>query len=74
MAYVTTGENFPDALAAGAPAAVRGAPTILVRTGAVTAPSATELERLDPARIIILGGPRIVNQAVFNRMLDYADG
>ena len=74
MAYVATGMNFPDALAAGAPAAVRGAPTILVRASGVPGASATELERLNPARIILLGGPRVVNQAVFNAMSAYADG
>ncbi len=74
IAYVATGMNFPDALAAGAPAAIRGAPTLLVRTVGVPGSSATELERLNPARIIVLGGPRVVNQDVFNAMSAYADG
>jgi len=74
LAYVATGENFPDALAAGAPAALRGAPTLLVRAGFVPGSSRTELERLDPARIYLLGGPRVVNQAVFNALFAYADG
>lgn len=73
MAYVATGLNFPDALAAGAPAAIRGAPTILVK-GFVPPAAGTELERLNPARIIVLGGPRVVNQSVFNAMSAYADG
>ena len=74
MAYVATGLNFPDALAAGAPAAIRGAPTLLVRSVGVPGASATELERLNPVRIIVLGGPRVVNQDVFNAMSAYADG
>ncbi|MGZ8512860.1 MAG: cell wall-binding repeat-containing protein [Candidatus Limnocylindria bacterium] len=74
MAYVATGENFPDALAAGGPAAIRGAPTLLVRSGSVPGPSATELERLNPARIILLGGPRVVSQGVLNALFAYADG
>jgi putative cell wall-binding protein len=74
MAYVATGENFPDALAAGAPAAIRGAPTLLVRAGSAPDPSATELQRLNPARIIVLGGPRVIGQAVFNALFAYADG
>jgi putative cell wall-binding protein len=74
MAYVTTGMNFPDALAAGAPAAIRGAPTLLVRTSSVPGATATELERLNPTRIIVLGGPRVVNQSVFSQMGAYADG
>jgi putative cell wall-binding protein len=74
MAYVATGLNFPDALAAGAPAAMRGGPTLLVRGVGVPGPAATELERLNPARIIVLGGPGVVNQSVFNAMSVYADG
>ena len=73
MAYVATGLDFPDALAAGAPAAVRGAPTILVKSSVPSA-SATELERLDPVRIIVLGGPRVVSQPVFNALFAFADG
>ena len=74
MAYVATGLNFPDALAAGPAAAIRGAPTILVRASGVPGGSATELERLNPRRIIVLGGPRIVNQSVFGALGAYADG
>jgi putative cell wall-binding protein len=74
LAYVTTGESFPDALAAGAPAAIRGASTILVKPGSIPGPSGRALERLDPARIIVLGGPRVVSQAVFNALFPYAGG
>jgi putative cell wall-binding protein len=74
MAYVATGQNFPDALAAGAAAAVRGAPTMLVRGVSIPGASATELERLNPARIVLLGGPGIVSKAVFDGLAAYADG
>jgi putative cell wall-binding protein len=63
LAYVTTGLNFPDALAAGPAAAHRGAPTILVKGASIPAPSAAELERLNPARIIVLGGPSVISGA-----------
>ena len=74
LSYVATGMNFPDALAAGAPAAIRGAPTLLVRNVGVPTSSSRELERLNPRRIIVLGGPRVVSQSVFNAMFAYADG
>jgi putative cell wall-binding protein len=61
LVYVTTGDNFPDALAAGPAAAHRGAPTILVK-GVIPAASAAELERLNPARIIVLGGPGVISK------------
>ena len=60
LVYVTTGGNFPDALAAGPAAAHRGAPTILVK-GPIPASSAAELDRLNPSRIIVLGGPRVIS-------------
>ena len=74
VAYVATGLNFPDALAAGPAAAVRGAPTILVRAGSIPSPSAIELERLDPARIYVAAGPLIIGGAVQAQLLEYADG
>ena len=71
MAYVATGDNFPDALAAGPAAAVRGAPTILVRAGSMPARSAAELDRLNPSRIVLLGGPNVVSKAVENALAPF---
>jgi putative cell wall-binding protein len=70
--YVTTGENFPDALAAGPAASVRGAPTILVRLGAIPSASATELDRLDPIRIYVVGGPKVISTATEGGLARYA--
>ena len=64
LAYVATGQNFPDALGAGPAAAVRGAPTILVRGTAIPPASAGELDRLNPTRIILLGGPSVITTSV----------
>ena len=72
LAYVATGENFPDALAAGPAAAVRGASTILVRRDSIPARSAAELDRLNPSRLILLGGPQVVSQAVASSLARYA--
>ncbi len=43
VAYVATGANFPDALAAGAAAAERGGPVLLVTGSAIPASTAAEL-------------------------------
>ena len=51
MAYVVTGRNFPDALAAGAAAAAKKGPVLLVDAGRIPAPVSTELTRLQPAAI-----------------------
>jgi len=71
MAYVATGVNFPDALAAGPAAAIRGGPTLLVRGSSIPGPTRTELDRLNPARIIMLGGPSVIATSVQNELLPY---
>lgn len=62
--YLATGLAFPDALG-GAPAAGRrGAPVLLVRRSCVPEAVRAEIERLDPERIVILGGGGAVGEPV----------
>ena len=68
LAYVATGQNFPDALGAGPAAAVRGAPTILVKATSIPPHSGGELDRLNPTRIILLGGPTVVSRSVYEAL------
>jgi putative cell wall-binding protein len=69
--FIATGLNFPDALS-GVPAAGRsGAPILLVREH-VPVPTATELRRLAPKRIVILGGPAAVSPDVEAELSKYA--
>jgi putative cell wall-binding protein len=64
VTYVATGQNFPDALA-GAPAAAKAnAPILLVTRDSVPAATATELRRLKPARIVVLGSSGVVGSGV----------
>ena len=56
VAYVATGETFPDALAAGAAAARAGAPILLVEPNALPGATAAELARLGPDQIVVMGG------------------
>ncbi|HET9186976.1 MAG TPA: cell wall-binding repeat-containing protein, partial [Acidothermaceae bacterium] len=56
VAYVATGANFPDALAGGAVAANAGGPLLLVTPDSIPPSTATELQRLTPGRIVVLGG------------------
>ncbi|MEA3511657.1 MAG: cell wall-binding repeat-containing protein [Actinomycetota bacterium] len=67
-AYVATGLNFPDALAAGPVAAADGAPILLVRTATVPSETIAELDRLAPASIVILGGSGAVSADVENAL------
>jgi putative cell wall-binding protein len=62
--YLTTGQNFPDALAGAALAARTGSPVLLTAADRLPDPVAAELERLSPARIVILGGTKAVSQTV----------
>jgi putative cell wall-binding protein len=62
--YVARGLDFPDALAAGPVAARDDAPILLVADDGVPDVVAEELARLAPERIVVLGGPGAVPEAV----------
>lgn len=66
--FVATGENFPDALAVGPAAAKLGGPVLLVQSGSVPASVISELERLAPRKIVVLGGPGVISTTVLNQL------
>jgi putative cell wall-binding protein len=72
VAYIATGVNYPDALAAGAAGARLGGPVLLTRTSALDAVTKAELGRLKPQRIVVVGGPTIVSTAVESAAKAYA--
>jgi spore germination protein YaaH/putative cell wall-binding protein len=74
VAYVATGEAYPDALSAGTAAAVNGAPVLLVKRDGLPAATATELSRLRPKRIVVVGGTGVVTNAVTARLAAYTSG
>ncbi len=55
VAYLAAGTNFPDALSGAALGAVQGAPVLLTDPGQLPAVTATELARLAPRRLVVLG-------------------
>jgi putative cell wall-binding protein len=64
VVYIATGLGFADALA-GAPAAgMENGPLLLVPGTSIPGVVAAELGRLKPTRIIVLGGPSVVSEAV----------
>jgi putative cell wall-binding protein len=63
-AFVATGRNFPDALAASSLAAAMPAPILLVEKDAVPNATAAALGALDPDRIVVCGGTGVVDAAV----------
>ena len=72
VAYVATGANFPDALAAGPAAAHARGPLLLVARLDVPDVTRTELARLKPDRIVVLGGPGAVSDGVVSTLKSYA--
>lgn len=72
--YVALGTDFPDALT-GAPAAtVDDAPVLLVQSSRVPAATREAIEDLNPDRIHILGGTRVIRTAVLNELRSIAPG
>ena len=65
VVYVAVGTNYPDSLGVGPGAGGNGAPIIIVPTNPpIPAPTATELERLDPKTVIIVGGTAVISAAM----------
>ena len=74
VAYIATGANYPDALAGGAAAASQDAPILLTQRGTLPAATAGELARLEPGRIVVLGGTAAVSSSVMRRLETYTAG
>jgi putative cell wall-binding protein len=73
VAYIAVGTSFPDALAGGPPAAVAGAPMLLVTRDVVPAVVRSELLRLGVDRVVVLGGSAAISDSVvaqLNTLLD----
>ena len=73
--YVASGEAFPDALSAGAAAAVApdgGGPVLLTRRDTLPDVTKAELDRLDPTRIVLVGGTSAVSNTVKDALEAYA--
>jgi YVTN family beta-propeller protein len=64
VVYVATGTDYPDALAAGPAAAKKGGPLLLTENTSLPAAVKAEIQRLDPASIIVVGGPTRVSEGV----------
>ncbi|ERG63519.1 hypothetical protein L332_03500 [Agrococcus pavilionensis RW1] len=64
VVYIANGVTLVDALGAGAASQGRGPVLAVPREGTLPAPIAAELERLDPASIVIVGDPQSVSDAM----------
>jgi putative cell wall-binding protein len=66
--YIASGQNWPDALAGAARAGSEDVPMLLVRTDSVPGVTWSSLERLEPGRITVLGGPVAVSEEVVEQL------
>lgn len=70
--YVASGLDYPDALSAAAVAGSSGSRILLVRGDSIPLVTAQALDRLNPQRIVVLGGPRAVSSTVQRQLGAYA--
>jgi putative cell wall-binding protein len=70
VAFIASGANFPDALAGAPVAGLAGGPMLLTDPNALPDAVAAELERLNPERIVILGGTATISPNVETRLDD----
>ncbi|MFT2816934.1 cell wall-binding repeat-containing protein [Leifsonia sp. A12D58] len=68
VVYVATGANYPDALAAAPAASLNHGPLLLTDAAALPDSVKTEIKRLKPARIVVVGGENAVSPAVFRAL------
>lgn len=68
VAFLASGQAFPDALVGGSLAGARGAPMLLTRPDHLPDATWSALERLSPASVTIFGGDRAVGEAVQDRL------
>ena len=71
VVYVASGTEFADAAAAAAIAGQQGAPLLLVQPTAIPAAISTQLTRLAPNRIVVLGGSGAVSSGVVTQLGAY---
>jgi pimeloyl-ACP methyl ester carboxylesterase len=68
VAYVASGASYPDALSGAPAAATDDAPVLLVPSSGIPASIADELQRLEPAKIVILGGTTAIPESLVDAL------
>lgn len=68
VSFVATGADYPDALSASVLRARLGGPVLLVTRSTLPTATATELARLQPSRVVIVGGEAAVSSALQRKL------
>ncbi|MER3388720.1 MAG: cell wall-binding repeat-containing protein [Microcella sp.] len=66
--YVAVGTGFADGLAAAPAAAAAGGPLLLTDRSTLPESVRAEIQRLTPERIIVVGGPSVINGSVVDAL------
>ena len=66
--FVASGANFPDALSAGPVISKLGGPVLLTAPAALPMSVRDEIVRLNPAKIVVIGGEGAVSATVFSQL------
>lgn len=74
VVYLTSGRDFPDALSGVSAAGEADSPVLLVSPNEIPAAIQTELKRLRPGRIVVLGGTSVVSSATLKQAQKYTSG
>lgn len=74
VAFIATGADFPDALSGGPVAGMDGGPLLLTRATTLPSAVAEEMSRLQPGRIVVLGGTSSVSAAVEDQLAAHTTG
>lgn len=74
VAFLVTGEESGDAVTAGPPAAVLGGPVLTLPVSGVPPVVRRELSRLEPGRIVVLGGTAAVSDETAEQLQDLTTG
>ncbi len=72
VAYLASGLDFPDALAAAAAAGGQRSPVLLTSTSSLPAATQTALRALKPKKIVVLGGTASVSDSVLTTLRTFA--
>jgi putative cell wall-binding protein len=68
VVFIASGTKFPDALSAAPVAALMGGPLLITLPDRLPESTRTELERLDPSDIVVVGGVNSVSDVVFDEL------
>lgn len=74
VVFVVTGADYPDGLAAGPAGARLNGPVLYTGRDSLPGSTRTELSRLRPSRIVVVGGPSVVSESVRRELGGFTTG